>query len=552
MFVFCCFAFTGVQGVSGATYYIDYGSGNDANNGTSTSTPWKHFPTDARATANAVAHTLMSGDTYIFKRGVVYNIVAPGIGITNATTGITVTSQAGWGTGERAILDGGKATMVSVFKVSGTTNTTISNMECRNVEGNCFDIYRSTNVTLSNLAAHTEATTAVEAYGIYMHSNMYGSNYINDCEVYNCKNYGLVTGNLSTGTIEINRCISHNNATNDGFRDSGTTSKVTYNDCVAYGNAQDGWDLYNTTNKTINRCISYNNGASGFKLGPSTGGNSIRYSIAYGNPYGFRSNTGDNYLVYNNVAYKNGVGYEFYYGGGTVLKNNIGYNNTVNLQQNSLSNVDENNIWYQDSATGVNVVLNRIEYHNNDLAAYRTASGRVTNTLFSNPVFVNAPNHDFQLLTSSPAIDKGIYVGITSDFKGNSIVGNPDIGAFEYQSITSTTSSTPPPLPNTGTGTSATIPTAPNGLNAVPMSSSRINLTWSDNAGNETGYKVEQCAGDGCTSFTLIATVGANVTSYSSSGLNRNTIYRYRVRAYNAVGNSAYSNVVTAKTRRYH
>ncbi|MDQ7053074.1 MAG: fibronectin type III domain-containing protein [candidate division KSB1 bacterium] len=40
-----------------------------------------------------------------------------------------------------------------------------------------------------------------------------------------------------------------------------------------------------------------------------------------------------------------------------------------------------------------------------------------------------------------------------------------------------------------------------------------------------------------------IAQVGANVTNYSDTGLNPNSTYTYRVRAFNADGNSGYSNV---------
>jgi len=45
-----------------------------------------------------------------------------------------------------------------------------------------------------------------------------------------------------------------------------------------------------------------------------------------------------------------------------------------------------------------------------------------------------------------------------------------------------------------------------------------------------------------------IAQVGANATTYPDTGLASNTRYRYRVRAFNGSGNSAYSNIVAAKT----
>jgi hypothetical protein len=79
-----------------------------------------------------------------------------------------------------------------------------------------------------------------------------------------------------------------------------------------------------------------------------------------------------------------------------------------------------------------------------------------------------------------------------------------------------------------------------------------LTLTWTDNSTSEDGFKVERCTGMGCTNFTQIATVGANVTSYADTGLASGTRYMYRVRAYNAAINSAYSNIGTAKTPKTH
>src|SRR5207245_1602361 len=66
-----------------------------------------------------------------------------------------------------------------------------------------------------------------------------------------------------------------------------------------------------------------------------------------------------------------------------------------------------------------------------------------------------------------------------------------------------------------------------------------------DNATNEDGYRIERCAGAGCTSFAEIATVGANVATYQDAGLTGGTSYSYQVRAYNVAGNSGYSNTAT-------
>jgi hypothetical protein len=96
----------------------------------------------------------------------------------------------------------------------------------------------------------------------------------------------------------------------------------------------------------------------------------------------------------------------------------------------------------------------------------------------------------------------------------------------------------------------APTPAAPTSLTATAASASQVNLAWTDNASNEDGFKIERCTGNNCTNFTEVATVGANVRSYSSTGLSKNTVYTYRVRSYNSFGNSGYSNTSAARTLR--
>ena len=89
-----------------ATYYVDYSTGRDTNNGTSTATAWQHCPGDPNATGTAAGTTPAAGSTIFFKGGVVYRggVVIPSGG----TIGSPITydgSPAGWGIGA-AIMDG--------------------------------------------------------------------------------------------------------------------------------------------------------------------------------------------------------------------------------------------------------------------------------------------------------------------------------------------------------------------------------------------------------------------------------------------------------------
>src|ERR1041384_236987 len=91
---------------------------------------------------------------------------------------------------------------------------------------------------------------------------------------------------------------------------------------------------------------------------------------------------------------------------------------------------------------------------------------------------------------------------------------------------------------------------APGQLSATPISSNEIDLSWSDEARDVTGFKIERCEGKGCSNFTEIASVAANVTSYQNTNLIELTSYSYRIRAYKESSHYAYSKVVSATTSR--
>jgi hypothetical protein len=83
--------------------------------------------------------------------------------------------------------------------------------------------------------------------------------------------------------------------------------------------------------------------------------------------------------------------------------------------------------------------------------------------------------------------------------------------------------------------------TGPTGLAALVVSGTQVNLTW--NGGSGATYSVFRSTSGGA--FSQVAS-GVTTTSWSSTGLKRNTTYAYYVVASLAPG--VQSNTASAKT----
>ena len=80
------------------------------------------------------------------------------------------------------------------------------------------------------------------------------------------------------------------------------------------------------------------------------------------------------------------------------------------------------------------------------------------------------------------------------------------------------------------------VPAAPFDLKVVSVSDSQVDLNWTDRSDNETTFKIERRMGMG--PFSPLAIVGAGFTHYTDTDVVANTLYTYRVRASNALGDS--------------
>lgn len=88
---------------------------------------------------------------------------------------------------------------------------------------------------------------------------------------------------------------------------------------------------------------------------------------------------------------------------------------------------------------------------------------------------------------------------------------------------------------------------APSNLTATDVKQTQITLHWADKSTNESGFQLQRRP-IGSSSFTSIATTGANTTTYTNTGLTSGKGYEYRVRAYGGNNYSTYSNTLSVTT----
>ncbi|HEY7226419.1 MAG TPA: fibronectin type III domain-containing protein [Micromonosporaceae bacterium] len=158
-----------------------------------------------------------------------------------------------------------------------------------------------------------------------------------------------------------------------------------------------------------------------------------------------------------------------------------------------------------------------------------------------------APGDNNALQSQTP----GYSPGPDSSYQG---VGQlPIIMAPSATPSGSAGSTTPAPdatrstAPKSSTGTPPLPPPGPpSNLATSSRTTSSLTLSWNASSGTVGQYLIESCLGSECTNFVQWGT--SPVTGANVQGLTPGTTYRFRVRATNSGGNSAYSNATSGTT----
>jgi hypothetical protein len=84
-------------------------------------------------------------------------------------------------------------------------------------------------------------------------------------------------------------------------------------------------------------------------------------------------------------------------------------------------------------------------------------------------------------------------------------------------------------------------------LASTSIAAERGVATWTDNSDNETSFVLERClvitTGTFCSSYLIVGTPSANITSFTDNSVAFPNCYNYRIKAVNSEAESGYSNI---------
>jgi hypothetical protein len=536
-----------------STYYIDNTSGSDSNNGLSKNSAWK--------TVNKVNLSSFSpGDSILFKSGGIWN---EGLIISSSGTPSNPITISSYNTGNKPKIQILQRIDYGIIFYS-TNNVVIENFEVTGeccfgicVDGgtnvtiqNCYIHHISVNnewhgILLKNVPDYTKILNNEISYcgaeGIYGDSDNIeiGYNYIHDIDL-----AGNVGDCIQLNLRATNFHVHHNildHSTSQGPKGVFVTSHGYAGDINLNSN---GIFEYNT-------CIGGPNDDFGYSS--TATGEIIRYNVFTSD---FKREEGNcikaSGIIHNNII--SGYGRAIFARVQTVQIYN---NNIVNCDRGLDVNTDlsfyvafKNNILSNISLRYYVIGKNCIfESSNNlfgpDKVAWDYKGNNITsldelksyniesNSIYGDPCFLDKNNCDYRLLGNSPAMDAGTNVGITHDLDSNQIPFNnvPDIGAYEFV------------IRNP----SDTLPHAPSDITGYAPFYHQIILEWSDNSDNEYGFEIERSV-TSQSGFSRIYTTYFDVTSFTDNNLSPETTYYYRIRSYNNIGNSNYSEEISITT----
>lgn len=432
------------------TYYVS-ASGNDSNQGTSESSAWQTL-------AKVNRTNFKPGDKILLRKGNSWQEeLRPN---SNGSSGKLITFGA-YGSGNKPVVrpsSGAYAINIrekSYIKIDGLHVITPPSGNGIAIRGKSVD----NEVTNCRVEGGENAGKGI-VFSSLLNGNIASRSKVTNNEVFKVA-YGISGSyGMSGGGLVENNYIHD---IRDGGGDGIVARRGNYNGLIIRENEITGWrddaiDLFGGNNIIVEYnhihhvAAKVNTAGNGIKSGGSNTVSSdtkIRYNTIYGlrgssggSKDGIITNGGDDSEIYGNLVYDvDGKAISV----PKESKNiNIYHNTLISINNTALfvdktSNVSASNniLWGSKGALNINMKIlgkNNLFIGGINDSNY-AGSGDISAPASS--VFADPSKGDYQLKSGSPAIDKGTKIsGYTSTIRKRSIIGNPDIGVFEYGGAT--------------------------------------------------------------------------------------------------------------------
>jgi hypothetical protein len=400
LILFLCWA------ADGATYYVA-NAGNDANNGTSTGTPWK--------TLSKAQTSLTAGDTVLLNRGDLFYGAW-----TNLVNNETLDA---YGTGALPIIDGGFTNRWGIWWVT-TINGFAQNIYVRNFGTNGGS---DTGALVESDAAGTNAVANLVLDYHTIDDGIARNNgwlMVTNCLIINPADQGVTMHGTDGGGVIMVGCTISNCL--EAFKNACTGLTLKVNDTVMVDNGTGDVDSLDGCVATFQRCWfkGKTTSSSYAFLKACTSPVTMNYCLFDASRITGNSNpqiTCDGTTVLNNCVLYGGTGVD---GAATV---NAG--GTLAMTNSIISS------WWRAAfltAPGTFIMDHCIT--NNITLPIFTTSANVVST--ADPLFIAPNSGNFHLQSTSAAIKTGLNLGYSLDLDNSRVFNPPSLGVYEFSTYT--------------------------------------------------------------------------------------------------------------------
>ncbi|HZW38684.1 MAG TPA: right-handed parallel beta-helix repeat-containing protein [Ignavibacteriaceae bacterium] len=408
-----------------ATYYVDSQSGNDSNNGTSTSTAWKSI-------SKVNAMNFVAGDKILFKRGLTF---IGSINVKNSGTSSAPITFSNYGTGNLPVIDVNNAASKGFSVINKNFYIIIDGFDVKNYNnvesGGGVRITYGTNITVQNCKFMVTGRAGVFVEG--SKNVVVKNNYITTPNVALAVQTDGIYAQRNSGSIFVgNTIITRNLDPNphvDCIQMYQENSPKIYNNyievastCPKYQGIYADWctgtfEIYN------NICVGMVQTSSVLKFknsGVGTATAKVIGNTIYGGMWGLFHTDDPNIIFKNNIVVTTGAYYPIY------------FQTSINNKANVTNNV------YKRSGSGAIVYFVTSTASKQLTMSSWKSLGYDANSMENDPQFTSISAKDFTLKTTSPAVNKGYT--FSSPFNVDRVgtvrpAGSFDIGAFEQKIV---------------------------------------------------------------------------------------------------------------------